>query len=155
MYTWILSTGWWVSRAPIDPDAVLVVAVLCTSLIGGFIYINRYSFGVMEANYYIVLRVIPMRLVSDTYLLLFCRVKPSKSLKIQYRQSLKLIIVIAFLYGLWCASQIYLVNPRRPAVGEEADLGVLVFLFMYFFLPHYLCIASMNPKDYATEQLPL
>ncbi|KAJ8427320.1 hypothetical protein Cgig2_030585 [Carnegiea gigantea] len=123
MYTWILSTGWWVSRAPINPDAVVVVGVLCASLIGGFIYINR--------------------------------VKPSKSLKTQYRQSLKLIIIIAFLYGLWCASQIYLVNPRRAAVGEEADLGVLVFLFVYFFLPHYLCIASMNSKDYATEQLPL
>ncbi|GER56863.1 ethylene induced calmodulin binding protein [Striga asiatica] len=23
MYTWILSTGWWKTRAPIDPDAVL------------------------------------------------------------------------------------------------------------------------------------
>lgn len=123
MYTWILSTGWWVSRAPINPDAVVVVGVLCTSLIGGFIYINR--------------------------------VKPSKSLKTQYKQSLKLIIIIAFLYCLWCASQIYLVSPHRPAVGEEADLGVLVFLFVYFFLPHYLCIASMNSKDYATEQLPL
>lgn len=123
MYTWILSTGWWVSRAPINPDAVVVVAFLCSSLIGGFIYINR--------------------------------VKPSKSIKTQYKQSLKLIIIIAVLYGLWCASQIYLVKPRRPAVGEEADLGVLVFLFVYFFLPHYLCIASMSSKDYTAEPLPL
>jgi len=44
MYTWILSTGWWAGRAPINPDAVVVVGVLCTCLIGGFIYINRYSF---------------------------------------------------------------------------------------------------------------
>ena len=41
MYTWILSTGWWAGRAPINPDAVVVVGVLCTCLIGGFIYINR------------------------------------------------------------------------------------------------------------------
>ncbi|CAL8158516.1 unnamed protein product [Prunus armeniaca] len=43
MYTWILSTGWWKGRAPINPDAVVVVGLLCIVLIGGFIYIN--SFG--------------------------------------------------------------------------------------------------------------
>ncbi|KMT10550.1 hypothetical protein BVRB_5g116730 isoform B [Beta vulgaris subsp. vulgaris] len=61
------------------------------------------------------------------------------------------------MYCLWCASQIYLIQPRRPAVGEEADLGVLVFLFIYFFLPHSLSIVSMNPKDYhdAEVRLPL
>ncbi|XP_021718966.1 uncharacterized protein LOC110686666 isoform X2 [Chenopodium quinoa] len=125
VYTWILSTGWWANRAPINPDAVIVISLLCTGLILGFIYIHR--------------------------------VGPSKSIKTQYTQSVKLIITIAALYCLWCASQIYLVQPRRPAVGEEADLGVLVFLFMYFFFPHSLCIRSMNPKNYhdVEEQLPL
>ncbi|KAL2936029.1 Dipeptidyl-peptidase 6 [Bienertia sinuspersici] len=124
-YTWILSTGWWNGRAPINPDAVVVVSLLCIGLIVGFTYIHR--------------------------------VMPTKSIKAQYNQSVKLILVIATLYCLWCASQIYLVSPRRPAVGEEADLGVLVFLFTYFFLPNCLCIASMNPKGYhdAMEQLPL
>lgn len=124
-YTWILSTGWWTSRAPINPDAVIVVSLLCTALIVGFIYIHR--------------------------------VRPSKSIKTQYNQSVKLIVTVAALYCLWCASQIIMVQPRRPAVGEEADLGVLVFLFVYFFLPHYLCIASMSPKDphEAVQQLPL
>ncbi|RVW52836.1 hypothetical protein CK203_076576 [Vitis vinifera] len=93
MYTWILSTGWWKNRAPVNPDAVVVVGFLCASLIGGFMYIN---------------------------------------------------------------SQIYWVNPRRAAVGEEADLGVLVFLAIYFFLPHTFCIMSMNPKDhFDMEQLPI
>lgn len=68
-------------------------------------------------------------------------------------------MIIASLYCLWCATQIYVVQPRRPAVGEEADLGVLVFLFIYFFTPHSLCILSMNnPKDNyhdVVEQLPL
>jgi hypothetical protein len=41
MYTWILSTGWWQGRAPINPDAVFVVGLLCICLIGGFVYINR------------------------------------------------------------------------------------------------------------------
>ncbi|KAJ1439041.1 hypothetical protein SESBI_02819 [Sesbania bispinosa] len=50
---------------------------------------------------------------------------------------------------------IYWINPRRPAVGEEADLGVLVFLATYFFLPYGLCIMSMYPKDLDTNQIPL
>ncbi|GFZ07807.1 DSS1 homolog on chromosome V [Actinidia rufa] len=116
MYTWILSTGWWESRAPVNPDAVIVVGCLCTCLISGFIYINR--------------------------------VKPLKSIRKQSNETMRLILFIASLYCLWCASQIYLVNPRRAPVGEEADLGVLVFLGIYFFLPHVLCIVSMNPKDY-------
>lgn len=44
MYTWILSTGWWKGRAPVNPDAVVVVGLLCIVLIGGFIYINRCLF---------------------------------------------------------------------------------------------------------------
>ncbi|KAA8540840.1 hypothetical protein F0562_024803 [Nyssa sinensis] len=124
MYTWILSTGWWEGRAPVNPDAVVVVGFLCTCLVGGFIYINR--------------------------------AKPLKSIGKQSNESAKLILIIASLYCLWCASQIYLVNPRRPAVGEEADLGVLLFLGIYFFLPHWLCIMSMNPKDLDTaEKLPV
>ncbi|PWA55319.1 hypothetical protein CTI12_AA429570 [Artemisia annua] len=113
MYTWILSTGWWEGRAPVNPDAVVVIGFLCTCLIIGFIQINR--------------------------------VKPEKSIRKQSTNSAKLLIAIASTYSLWCVSQIYLVNPRRPAVGEEADLGVIVFLAVYFFLPHSLCIMSMNP----------
>ncbi|KAL9275538.1 hypothetical protein AKJ16_DCAP09343 [Drosera capensis] len=124
-YTWVLSTGWWTDQAPINPDAIVVVGLLCGCLIFGFIYINR--------------------------------VKSSTNIKLQYTQSMKLILTIATLYCFWCASQIYFVKPRRPAVGEEADLGVLLFLFLYFFVAHYLCIASMNLQDYhdSSEQLPL
>lgn len=84
-----------------------------------------------------------------------CRVKSIKFSRKESHLSLKLIIIIASLYCLWCATQIYWVNPRRPAVGEEADLGVLVFLATYFFLPHCLCVISVNPKDHDTQQLPL
>lgn len=116
LYVWILSTGWWATAAPINPDAAVIVGFLCTCLIGGFIYINR--------------------------------VKSLKQLSKQSNQSMTLIIIIAGLYCLWCWSQIYFVNPRRAAVGEEADLGVLVFLGIYFFLPHWLCIMSMNARDF-------
>ncbi|KAJ4973872.1 hypothetical protein NE237_007046 [Protea cynaroides] len=84
MYSWILSTGWWKSRAPINSDAVVVVGFLCSCLIGCFIYINR--------------------------------VKPVKY-RAQSGQSVRLILVIASLYCLWCASQIYWRNPPQPAVG--------------------------------------
>ncbi|KAF6157343.1 hypothetical protein GIB67_004281 [Kingdonia uniflora] len=125
MYTWILSTGWWKGRAPVNPDAVIVVGFLCTCLIGGFVYINR--------------------------------VNPTKSIRVHSSQSMKLILIIASLYCLWCASQIYWRNPPQPAVGEEADLGVIVFLAVYFFLPHSFCIISMNSKDslHTEELLPL
>ncbi|KAF3437059.1 hypothetical protein FNV43_RR19812 [Rhamnella rubrinervis] len=95
MYTWILSTGWWKNRAPINPDAVVVTGFLCTCLLGGFIFINRVKI---------------------------------KSIKQQSYQSVKLIMLVASLYCLWCVSQIYWVNPRRAAVGEEADLGPIEFL---------------------------
>lgn len=75
-------------------------------------------------------------------------------MKQQSKQSVKLILVVAGLYCLWCASQIYWLDPSRPAVGEEADLGVLVFLATYFFLPHYICISSMNQKEHDADQLP-
>ncbi|KAI4336119.1 hypothetical protein L6164_014688 [Bauhinia variegata] len=125
MYTWILSTGWWESRAPVYPDAVIVTGFLCVCLIGGFFYFNR--------------------------------VNASNSMKKKTYQSLKLILLIAIFYCLWCASQIYWTNPRRPPVGEEADLGVLVFLATYFFLPHGLCMISMNRKDAdaIADQIPI
>lgn len=125
MYTWILSTGWWKGRAPINPDAVFVVGLLCICLIGGFVYINR--------------------------------VKHGKSVTEKSNQSFFLILVIATLYCMWCASQIYLRNPPQPAIGEEADLGVIIFLAIYLFLPHGLCVLSMNQKDYneALDGLPL
>lgn len=41
MYKWILSTGWWEGRAPVNPDAVIMITFLCTCLIFGFVYINR------------------------------------------------------------------------------------------------------------------
>lgn len=79
------------------------------------------------------------------------RIKPEKSIRKQSINTARLLIAIASAYCLWCASQIYLINPPRPAVGEEADLGVILFLAVYFFLPHSLCIMSMH----VPERLPL
>uniref|UniRef100_A0A453C5U2 Uncharacterized protein n=1 Tax=Aegilops tauschii subsp. strangulata TaxID=200361 RepID=A0A453C5U2_AEGTS len=84
-------------------------------------------------------------------------VEHGKSVTEKSNQSFFLILVIATLYCMWCASQIYLRNPPQPAIGEEADLGVIIFLAIYLFLPHGLCVLSMNQKDYneALDGLPL
>lgn len=125
MYSWILSTGWWRGRAPIYPDAVLVIGVLCTSLLACFIHINRTT--------------------------------PFKSISVKSRQSMVLILLFIILYCLWCGAQLYWRNPPHPAIGEEADLGVLVFLSVFFFLPHSFCIFSMHHKAYQemSVHLPL
>jgi len=65
-----------------------------------------------------------------------------------------LMVSIASLYCMWCAIQIYVISPCRPAIGEEADLGVIIFLTFYFFLPYGLCITSMHPKDLDSNQIP-
>lgn len=49
MYTWILSTGWWVGRAPINSDAVVIVGLLCICLVLGFVYINRCELCFIDA----------------------------------------------------------------------------------------------------------
>lgn len=122
IYTWILSTGWWKTRAAINLDAVVVISILCAALIGGFIYIHR--------------------------------VKATRCTTKDVVKSVKLMLVVGIAYCLWCWSQIYLVTPRRAPVGEEADLGVLVFLGVFFFLPHWFCIISMNPLKDDFAHLP-
>lgn len=156
MYTWILSTGYWEGRAPINPDAVVVVGILCTGLIGGFIYINRWLFESFRSSMFGFL--FPKNVTDPWHIcwsiVLAHRVKPPKSVNKRSHESLKLMIIIASLYCFWCASQVYLISPRRPAVGEEADLGVLVFLAAYLFFPHFLCILSMHSRGHDALQLP-
>ncbi|KAK7265705.1 hypothetical protein RJT34_33328 [Clitoria ternatea] len=83
------------------------------------------------------------------------RASSANSIKEKSYQSMLLMMAIASLYCLWCAIQIYWITPRRAAVGEEADLGVLVFLAVFFFVPYALCVMSMYPKDHDTNQIPL
>jgi hypothetical protein len=157
MYTWILSTGWWQSRAPVNPDAVVVVIILCACLIGGFFYLNRLILSLPLSMLSISSYIVEIACFWHVFLLssLPCRASSSNSIKKKSYQSMLLMIFIASLYCLWCTIQIYWITPRRPAVGEEADLGVLVFLAVYFFLPYGLCIMSMYPKDLDSNQIPL
>ncbi|KAL3512899.1 hypothetical protein ACH5RR_025616 [Cinchona calisaya] len=119
MYNMILRLGWSKSWTPINLESLIVSSFLCCCLLGGFVYINR----VKSPN--------------------------PKSLRDRSHQSSKLILIVASLYSLWCASQIHLAGPPRSALGEEAaDLRVILFLSTYFFLPHWFCIMSMNSKKF-------
>ncbi|VAH33212.1 unnamed protein product [Triticum turgidum subsp. durum] len=57
-------------------------------------------------------------------------VNHGKSVTEKSNQSFFLILVIATLYCMWCASQIYLRNPPQPAIGEEyaKDSTILMLL---------------------------
>jgi hypothetical protein len=52
------------------------------------------------------------------------------------------LCAVAALYMLYCAVCVYVVRPRVPATGEEADLGVLVFTAVYVFAPLLLCLGA-------------
>eukprot|EP00850_Spirogloea_muscicola_P020247 SM000211S06617 [mRNA] locus=s211:25842:27497:+ [translate_table: standard] len=64
-----------------------------------------------------------------------------------------LLLVIGSLHCLWCSFQLYVRKPRRAALGEEADLGVITFLAVFFFLPYILCLASLHSP--APDKLPV
>lgn len=65
----------------------------------------------------------------------------------QTRTSALFLLAVVSLYCLWCIQRTYWSTPRLPALGEEADLGVLVYLGLFFFLPHYLCLAATHPRE--------
>ncbi|KAK9811918.1 hypothetical protein WJX72_012383 [[Myrmecia] bisecta] len=117
MMSWILSTGWFHGEAPIDAAAAFVIGTLCCLLVAGYLYINR---------------------------------SPSLSTSAAKRQkavqSAVLLTVFISLYSLWCYYRVYLTKPRAPALGEEADLGILVYVVSFWLLPFALCAASVPAK---------
>ena len=51
-----------------------------------------------------------------------------------------LLLAVTVLYCTYLYAKVYWIVPRGPAVGEEADLGVIVFLAAYVFAPLLLCL---------------
>eukprot|EP00897_Mesotaenium_endlicherianum_P004457 jgi/Mesen1/4039/ME000213S03066 len=139
-YLWILSTGTWEGAVPLSAATVLVVGALCCALIGGFYYLNRPRQAQLQPH---------LQKEAGT----------GGGGRAHWR-TLLLLVAIGALYCLWCAVNLSEAfgSTRRPPVGEEADLGVMVFLGLFFFLPHGLCVLSMHPKMRAAEgpnELPL
>eukprot|EP00963_Diacronema_lutheri_P009058 scaffold803_cov367-Pavlova_lutheri.AAC.3 len=114
---WILSTGWWSGKPAMDLMTITVVGGLSSGMVAGFYHIGRSA---VEKNGRLIEG--PLK----THLLL---------------------LTTSGVYVLWCYYCMYLVSPRVPAVGEEADLGVLYFVWVYILLPLGLCSLSMNRKE--------
>ncbi|MHA1265355.1 MAG: hypothetical protein ACTSRS_08995 [Candidatus Helarchaeota archaeon] len=117
-YTWILSTGDWIDYE-LHPDypVPLMLPILGTFAIGItflLLYMNFFSSAVRETKY--------------------------DALKY------KILVIIGFTLSV----SIYMLcfiffgptHSAYPVVGEEADLGIFIFLSIFLFLPIVLCINS-------------
>ena len=62
------------------------------------------------------------------------------------RQSTILVISVTALYVIYLSIRLA-IWPEIPAIGEEADLGVVIFAAGFIFLPMGLCVTSMHPLD--------
>ena len=57
---------------------------------------------------------------------------------------MKNLLKLCIVYLLYCSVSKYIL--LRSPVGEEADLGVLLFLMFFHFLPVYLCLRCANRR---------
>ena len=114
---WILSTGWWSEKPAMDLKTVTIVGGLSLAMVAGFYRISRT----------------PAQ-------------KSGRVMEGPMKNHLWLAI-ISGLYMLWCFYCMYITTPRVPAVGEEADLGVLYYVWIYILLPLGLCSMSKNMKE--------
>jgi len=123
IYQWILSTGYW---EHIDnPAADYIVWIMFIIVLGALCV----GFLFLHSEFYVA--------------------TPAKRLL----RTVQLLVCVCFAYCLYLYVRVYLVKPRQPAVGEEADLGVLVFTGVFVFLPLLLCLWScgcLNSQGYGT-----
>ena len=114
LYRWILSTGYFSKPTPpLSPIAVMFVGFCTCVLFFGFAWIHLFSSSLSEQS-------LVLRLRYTFYLF-----------------SALFTIYICFL----AVSQIIL--DQIAVVGEEADLGVLIFIIVFHFSPFILCLLSM------------
>jgi hypothetical protein len=122
-YLWILRTGHW-KDVKIELLAVVVTGFFTCLLIGGICYMQNsdWPFQCLESNFSV-----------------------TENLVLQEKKSFFLFLFVFFPYllYLYCANNGILIE-KFQAVGEEADLGVLTFLFITFFLPLFLCNRSLS-----------
>jgi hypothetical protein len=113
-YRWILSTGYFTKPTPpLSPLTVIFVGFTTCALFFGFSWIHLFSSSLAKQPLTIRLRY-TFYLFSSVLSVYICFLVVSQSI-------LKKIAV----------------------VGEEADLGVLIFLIVFHFSPFLLCLLSM------------
>jgi hypothetical protein len=113
-YKWILSTGYFTKPTPpVSLFSVIFVGLSTFALFFGFAWIH-----------------------------LFSSIISKQSFTIRLKYTLTLFLIVFSLYFIFLIiSQIILEN--KAVVGEEADLGVLVFIIGFHFLPFILCLFSI------------
>lgn len=57
------------------------------------------------------------------------------------------LFLVASGYVKWL--EFYKTSWKRPGIGEEADVGVIIFMAKYFVLPHLLCLLSMHRDQWS------
>jgi hypothetical protein len=115
VYRWILSTGYFTKPTPpLLPFSVAFGSLSTLILFIGFAWIHLFSSSIS---------------------------KQSLSIRLKYTLTLFFIVFTFYLIFL-IISQIIL--GKKGVVGEEADLGVLVFIIGFHFLPFILCLLSIS-----------
>lgn len=112
-YRWILSTGYF--QKPTPP-----LSVLSVSFVGLSTFALFFGFAWIH-------------LISSI---------STKSLTIRLKYTIRLFLVVFCLYLCFLIiSEIIL--KKKAIVGEEADLGVLIFIIGFHFSPFILCLLSI------------
>ncbi|KAI9088027.1 hypothetical protein DFS34DRAFT_481298 [Phlyctochytrium arcticum] len=128
LYRWIISTGYWEPGANDVIEPSVVLAFLCA--LGGLLF----TFALL----YTSLRdTVPLPQFARLYLWKIAQ-RPHGTARVMGFVTGG--ITVAYALFVWSRVRR---DPRIPAVGEEADLGVLVFESITGILPLLFCLGSM------------
>eukprot|EP01105_Mastigella_eilhardi_P000672 TRINITY_DN10819_c0_g1_i1.p1 TRINITY_DN10819_c0_g1~~TRINITY_DN10819_c0_g1_i1.p1 ORF type:complete len:257 (-),score=65.43 TRINITY_DN10819_c0_g1_i1:51-821(-) len=125
VFKWVLSTGYWTGPAATTPAAVVVAGSLLVCLYAGFALIHQKS------------------------------ERKSWSPGATAGALLLLLGAVCTAYLSWFAWKLYGTQPRAPVMGEEADLGVIVFELLFRALPLLMCVASTHLQDRTAQLVDL
>jgi hypothetical protein len=114
-YRWILSTGYFIKPTPpLSPFSVIFVGLTTFALVFGFAWIHLFSSNLS---------------------------KECLTIRLKYTFTLFLVVFSLYLSFLIIAQ---IILRKKAVVGEEADLGVLIFIIGFQFLPFLLCLLSIS-----------
>ncbi|CAG9461903.1 unnamed protein product [Pedinophyceae sp. YPF-701] len=141
----ILATGWWADEhggsVPTPPPvAVAIVASLAATLFFGFAAVH----GAFHPLARSLPTALPFRAVVASAL---CARAPPASPRatVRAKRAASLIASAGIAYASYCWVMLYwFEGALGPPVGEEADLGVLLYVMLLILLPLGLCVASCH-----------
>ena len=113
-FRWILSTGYFTQPTPpISLLSITIISSLALCLVYGFVWIH----------------------ISSTYI-----AKQAFHIRMKYTFDLFMMIFGIYLVYLYISQTIL---NQVAVVGEEADLGVMVFIVVFHFAPILLCLRTI------------